>query len=364
MGENVGLQRKDIATFIGIDLHKDSLTWCARDASGEELRVGRISTKCRDKIVSCVTDWPRPISVTIESVGFYRWLWLLLEPEVDKLVLADARRLRAMADTRTKTDFKDARLSSKVLWRGEIPTSFAIGEPLYSLRQNLRHRHDLARRAARVKSSLRRISLRNNVPGPRTITGARAVSYFDAFGYLFNSSDAHRWHDLTDQLILLERQLARAERESHLAMEAVPQIHESIRRLDTAPGIGELSAATVLLETGGLVRFTHPEQAACFSGLTPRVFQSGDTVRHGRISKEGPPNLRWILQQAAWCAIRTCPEVRAIHNRIARRAGRKKAAAAIARKLIVWLWAMETYQTDWNPELRRVGCSRMIRATA
>ena len=43
-----------IQTFIGIDLHKDSLTWCVRDSNGNELGVGKIATKCRDKIVEFV----------------------------------------------------------------------------------------------------------------------------------------------------------------------------------------------------------------------------------------------------------------------------------------------------------------------
>ncbi|MFH0797148.1 MAG: IS110 family transposase [Candidatus Omnitrophota bacterium] len=341
---------ENVKTFIGIDLHKDSLTWSARNSAGEEIGIGKIPTKCREKIVGFIQDWPRPVSVSFEAVGFYRWLWLLLEPHVDSLCLADAGRLRAMADRNVKTDFKDARLISKVLWRGEIPTSFVVGEPFYTLRQQLRHRHDLSRRAARTKSSMKRICLRANLPGPKALIGARAVAYFDAYGNRLHPMDRERWLDLTDQLLLLERQLAGTDRNLFLRIESLPEICQDIDRLATAPGVGVLTAATVLMETGGLSRFTHPEQLACYSGLTTRTFQSADTVRHGHISKAGPPNLRWVLQQASWCAIRTNPYVRGIHNRISRRAGSKKAATAIARRLLIWLWAMHTKQTEWKKE--------------
>jgi transposase len=50
--------------------------------------------------------------------------------------------------------------------------------------------------------------------------------------------------------------------------------------------------------------------------------------------------LRWVLQQAAWVAIRCDPEARRIYARIARRAGNKKAATALARKLLSYAWSV------------------------
>jgi transposase len=337
-------------TFIHIDQHKDQITWCALDTEGNELGVGKIATKCRGKIVDWITQWPRPVKVSIEAVGFYRWLWLLLEPHTDYLHLADAAGLRRMSERNIKTDFRDARNGAHILRMGRLPESFALGEPLYSLRQRLRHRHDLARRTARLKSSLKRICLRSNLQGPRKLSGARAVSYFDAYGGRLHEMDRERWLDLTDQMLLLERELARVEREFHLQIESLPEIHEDSRRLTTAPGVGVLTAVTVLTETGGLSRFDTGEQVACYSGLTTRTFSSDTTIRHGSISKAGPPNLRWVLQQAAWAAIRSNSHVRKIHNRISRRAGSKKAAVAIARRLLIWLWAMHRTKTDWNPQ--------------
>lgn len=337
-----------VNTFIGIDLHKDSLTWCAMDTTGKELGVGKIATKCRNEIVEFVNKWHKPVCVAFEAVGFYRWLWLLLEPYVSHLYLADATRLKYMSDRNVKTDFKDARHITRILWRGDLPKSFVTGEPLYSLRQRLRHRHDLVRRAAKIKSSLKRICLRTNIQGPLRINGARATSYFDAYGDRLHAMDTERWLDLTDQLLVLERQIARIERDLFLQIESMPEIYRDVRRLCTTPGVADVVAATVLTETGGLSRFDNPEQLTCYAGLTTRTFQSANTVRHGHISKAGPPNLRWALQQAAWVAIRTDPYIRQLFNRIARRSGTKKAATAIARKLLVWMWAMHTHKSDYN----------------
>jgi len=63
-------------------------------------------------------------------------------------------------------------------------------------------------------------------------------------------------------------------------------------------GIGLYSALLIIAEIGEPGRFTNPEQVAAYAGLTPRVRQSGDTDRRGRISKDGSKWLRWILGQA------------------------------------------------------------------
>jgi len=351
--------------FVGIDLHKDSLTYCVLDENGEELEVGRIATKTRKKIVEFVEKWHEPVFCAFEAVGFYRWLWLLLEGKVEGLYLADAVRLKAMQDPRKriKNDFRDARHITRVLYRGELPTSFVLGEPLYSLRQRLRHRHDLARRAARTKSSMKRICLRGNLPGPKSLTGDRAVAYFDAYGDRLHEMDRERWLDLTDQLLILERQIQKVGRELHLEIESLPEIHENIQRLMTAPGVGLLTAATVLTETGGLDRFNEPEQLASYAGLAPRVYQSADTIHHGHISKAGPSNIRWVLQQASWVAFRTNPYCRKVHLKISKRAGKKKAATALARKLLIWLWVMHTTKSNWNKETDNPICSKSYRHT-
>ena len=63
--------------------------------------------------------------MAIESVGFYRWLWEMLEPIVEELVLADATQARALAGRRLKTDREDALNIAQLLAVGRLPTSYA-----------------------------------------------------------------------------------------------------------------------------------------------------------------------------------------------------------------------------------------------
>ena len=103
---------------------------------------------------------------------------------------------------------------------------------------------------------------------------------------------------------------------------------------------GFITAITILCECGDITRFDNIDQLSSYAGLCPRVSQSGESAHHGHISKQGPPLLRWVLQQAAWVAIRCDPNARRIYARISKRAGNKKAATALARKLLSYAWSV------------------------
>ena len=64
-----------------------------------QVNFTKLACKCRDQIIALFAALPRPQVVAIESVGFYRWLWDLLEPIVERLLLADAAHWRGGALT-------------------------------------------------------------------------------------------------------------------------------------------------------------------------------------------------------------------------------------------------------------------------
>ena len=100
---------------VGIDLHKDTMTICLFVRGSGEVAFRKIACKNREQIAAFFRELPRPHTVAIESVGFYRWLWQLLEPIVEKLVLCDATQARALAGRRPKTDREDAQNVAELL---------------------------------------------------------------------------------------------------------------------------------------------------------------------------------------------------------------------------------------------------------
>jgi transposase len=121
-----------------------------------------------------------------------------------------------------------------------------------------------------------------------------------------------------------------------------------MRRLMTLPGVSSVTAAALLAAIGDVARFPTPRHLVSYLGLDPRVRQSGsEPARHGRISKQGPGEVRHLLVEAAWHAARTYGPLRAFYGRIRSRRGAQVAVVAVARKLAVVAWHMLARDEDY-----------------
>jgi len=338
---------------VGIDLHKDTLTACTFCACCGETSYRKIACKNRNQIADFFGNLPRPHTVAIEAVGFYRWLWETLEPIVDELVLADATGARALAGRRIKTDRDDAFNIADLLAAGRLPKSYAPTAEVQLLRDLSRHRNGFSRQHARVLCRVKSIMNANNRPGPARLRSDGLIRYLKAYQAKLPARHvAMLWH-CVDQLTVTERQIDQTEREIASVLQ-YDSFRERVAILNSFPGVGLVAAATILGEVGEFTRFTDRKSIGRFAGLNPSVYASGENNRTGRIAKAGSPHLRWILQQVAWTAIRTDDHVKKIYLRIAKRSGRKAAAVAMARKILTWMWYAvcrgESYRAETTPE--------------
>ena len=105
----------------------------------------------------------------------------------------------------------------------------------------------------------------------------------------------------------------------------------------SAPGIGWVLAFTIAAEIGEIERFASPEKLTGYTGLCPRVNQSGETDRRGPLTKHGPTYLRWALLEATMHALQATPPTpsatSAPSSRLGKQRGAKVAQVDIARRL-------------------------------
>jgi transposase len=340
--EILGMQRTlNHHWCVGIDLHKDTLTACVLCRCGGEVSFQKLPCKCRKQIAQYFAALPRPHTVAIEAVGFYRWLWEMLEPIVEELVLADATQARALAGRRLKTDREDALNIAELLAAGRLPTSYAPPMEVQWLRDLTRHRNGFSRQHARVLCRVKSIMNANNRPGPARLASEGLIRYLKAQGEKLPARHVAMLWQCVDQLALTERQIAEAERTIREVVQR-DTFREVYGILTSFPGVALVTAATIIAEIGQFCRFRDAKAIGRYAGLNPRVFASGGTQRLGHIAKTGSADLRWILQQAAWTAIRCDEHVRRVFLRIAKHSGRKAAAVAIARKLLTWMHSAVT----------------------
>lgn len=333
---------------IGIDLHKDTMTVCVLDPSTGEVRFEKIACKARDKIVEFFTSLPRPHVVAVESVGFYRWLWELLEPIVEKLVLADATQCRALAGRRIKTDRDDAANVAELLACGRLPVAWAPPMNIARLRDVTRHRHYLMQQHARVLHRVKAIMAMLNRPGPDRLRAPSLHKYLMAQRSKIPAHFVEQLEMAHDELLLLERNVAKIDLRIKTILEADPPLYALAKRLMSFPGVGAVIAATVLAEVGDFGRFEGRDAIARYAGLNPRLFSSADTLRTGAIAKAGSRALRWAMVQASWVAVRTDPSIKALWARIKTRSDGKRAIVAIARRMLRWMWSAARGQSEYR----------------
>lgn len=110
---------------------------------------------------------------------------------------------------------------------------------------------------------------------------------------------------------------------------------EGVKIMQSIPGIGAWGATCLRLEIGSIERFPTPEALVAFSGLDPRIRQSGDSIKHAGISRRGRRQIRAILYPLVLSATRCNPMIREFYTRLRSKGkGHLVSATACMRKLL------------------------------
>lgn len=160
-------------------------------------------------------------------------------------------------------------------------------------------------------------------------------------------------HHLDEVIALLDARIADLEAEI-AAVLAASDWTESLACLTSAPGIGVLTAAWLLVSTMNFTLCATPEAATAYAGLAPMPRLSGTSVRgQARIGHGGCGRLRTALYMATLAAVRYNPVLKAFYTRL-RGAGKpiKVARCAAARKLLHLAWALVTKQQRYQSNHR------------
>lgn len=133
-----------------------------------------------------------------------------------------------------------------------------------------------------------------------------------------------------------------------LRMAASEEYRKIVDALCTHPGVARLPAMRFVLEIGDIHRFATADSIGHYLGLTPSEYSSGQLVQRGPIRKCGPGTLRAAMLQCGWASVRQGGEaiLKEMFERLARRAGKKRAIVALTCRLVVrlrarWLEALQ-----------------------
>ena len=328
---------------IGMDVHRD---FCevAIAQNGVVRSAARVKTDpaTLELFGSSLVDTDEVVlEATVNALAIAR----IIEPHVRRVVLANPKTVRE-SSRRAKTDQIDARVLAQLLAVGFLDEVWTPDEKARTRRRLISRRCALVRARTRDKNQVHAVLQRNLIERP-------PVS--DLFGVR-----GRRWlAERLEQLPLDEQLTVQAGlRQIDFTSSEIDQLDKILGadaisdadalRLMTLPGVSLVTAIAVLGAIGDIRRFKTPRQLVAYLGLDPRVRQSGnEPAKHGKISKQGPGDVRGLLVEAAWHAARSAGPLRAFHQRIAARRGSNVATVATARKMVAIVWHLLSRGEDY-----------------
>lgn len=324
-------------SFVGVDLHKCTVTLTAVDAAGEISRL-KISTKSTGKIEAWLRALSGPVWMAVEACPFVEWFIDRFRDCVQRIDIADATELSNRRGKRRKTDWNDSLDIAVRLSRGECPLGFIADEELMQLRKLGRHWRHLSRLLSRSKHSMKSMLNAANIRGPK-FDGAAAQRWLLANRDLLKPVQQQTFADFIDVVMLTERHRERLRREIIFATRSA-RFAPVISLLTSVPGIGEIWAAIIAAEIGPFDRFPNADTLEFWAGLTADMKESAGRTQSGNITKAGSVTLRWALCQAAVTLCQCDQRQEAIRQRLVKRLGKPKANVAMGRRLLRVLYAM------------------------
>jgi transposase len=333
----------------GLDLSRRRLDVCVLDEVGEPVAVTAVSPDADGLrgLARRLFEHRQPVRAAIESMNGARFVHDQLELAGWEVLIADAAKVRGIAPLACKTDRIDARVLAELSRRALVPEIWLPDPTVRAERERARWRLHLVRH---------RVALKNRVHST-LITFGKPCPSSDLFGVagrdvLARLSIPEPW--ATDLGIAVElideidERITACETE----LRKLGAHHHYVPLLTTIPGVAWVLGYTIASEIGDIERFASPAKLVGYTGLCPRVYQSGASDRRGRLAKNGPTYLRWALVEAATHAARHpayAERYQRTKTRLGRQRGAKVARVEIARRLAEATWHMLTRNQPFAP---------------
>jgi transposase len=317
---------------LGLDQHRAQITFDEADDESGELSRGQIRPATRDRLRAWLVRYQgKQVRAALEATTG----WLFLAEELARIGaevhLADPAEVRARSGRkrRAKTDRRDARHLRELLAHDQLaPEAWIPPGHIQELRTLVRLRKTLVdeRRAwqQRIQATLFHHGYARE-PQPRSPAGRARL------GALALPPAARTRVEVALRTIEhLSAEIAPLEAELRTFARHQP----GCRALMREHGIAERSACAILEELGDVRRFRSSRRAVRHGGLDVTVFQSDSRRPPGRLSRQGPPVLRWALFEAAKCARQPSSPHHRYWQQARARVGATAATVAVSRRLL------------------------------
>jgi transposase len=323
----------EIAVFVGLDIHKDSVSFCMLDPRGKLIRQGKMDCR-REVLQEFAKALPSATAVAMECT-FHTWeIVKIIKPFVARVVVSNPLQTKAIASAKKKTDKIDAHVLADLLRCDYLPEVWQPDETTREMRRLSVHATNLTRMRTTIANRIRAILNSRLIRYDGGLSTVAAREFF-----LKLELDPQGRTELDCQLRLLDK-IETEIKQAEIQQAQKVYDNEDIRLAITMPGVDIKTALGVLAAWGDRSRFPDADHAASYLGITPSVSQSANNCFYGSITKAGSSQARWLLVEAARQARNSNGPLGHFYRRIAQRRGTSIAVVALAHKMALILFTM------------------------
>lgn len=321
--------------YVGLDVHKRFIEVCILDGRGKVLFRGRADCDRAALERFAKQRLKKTDRVALEATTNTWTVTEILRPFVTAVVVSNPLKTKAIAEAKIKTDKVDAQVLAHLLRCDYLPEVWRPDEQTQTLRGLMTHRTGLMSQRTRHKNRIQSLLGRLLIQPPCKVLWTKA-----GLVWLKQVEAAPAERLVLDselrQLDALEKEVASIDERLIVIAGDEPRV----RLLMTLPGVSYVAAIGILAALGDVSRFQDGDHAASYLGLAPITRQSGNHCYHGRITKAGSSQARWLLTQSCQHVARHPGPLGAFFRRLAKRKNRQVAIVAVARKLVTIAFLM------------------------
>jgi transposase len=330
--------------YIGLDVHKRTISYCVKDGSGAIHAEGTIPAT-RFDLDRWMRTLPQPWTAAMEATVFSGWIYDHLQPHAAALKVAHPLMLRAIAAAKKKNDRIDASKICDCLRCDFLPECYMASTAIRERRRTLRYRNLLVRQMVQMKNKTGMLLMEAGVNYNKQ--KLHKAGYFREL--LATNPDIGE--GLCSLLRLCRETVVRLQRTESALVQSLERdslLLDRVERLMTIPAVGPITALTWALEVGEVQRFSSIKKAISYCGLCGAEKSSGNTVQRTPLSKQRNKHLQTTLIEAAKMAPRNSPELAMLYDKEKQKGNANRATLAVARKLVAYLMAVDRRQRNFQ----------------
>ena len=335
--------------YIGLDVHKKTISYCVKDASGRIQQQGTIPAT-RTELDSWTKTLPQPWMAAMEATIFTGWVYDHLLPHAAQVKVAHPVMLRAIAASKKKNDRIDAGKIADCLRCDFLPECHMVSTQIRDRRRTMRYRHLVVRQMVQLKNRISGLLLETGVPHNKQ--RLHKVRYFREL--LATNPEVEE--SIRPLLKLSRESIERLQKIDYAlvsSLERDPLLAQRLRNLRTVPGVGPITALTWALEIGDVSRFHSVKQAISYCGLCGDEKSSAQKVLRTPLSKQRNKHIQHVLVEAAKLAPKQSHELALVYERVTEKGNANRATIAVARKMVTYLLAVDRANRPFVPAEKR-----------